>query len=59
MKESKDKNKSVEIENPDREAMEDLDLFIEKRRIQNEALKKIVEMNTPSQENNKHKKNTD
>ena len=45
MKKSKIEDKSLEIETAGMEDNEDLDRFIEKRKIQNEALKKIADMN--------------
>jgi len=42
MKKSKTGDKSKVKEQTDRDDIEDLDRFIEKREIQNEALKKIV-----------------
>ena len=44
----KENLKEKEFENLEEE--EDLDLFIEKRKIQNEALKKIAGINSNSQE---------
>ena len=46
MKKSKTGDKSRVKEQTDRDDIEDLDRFIEKREIQNEALKKIVNMDS-------------
>jgi len=49
-KDDNDKLKDPESKSPNKD-IDDLDVFIEKRRIQNKALKKIVEMNShPSDE---------
>jgi len=48
MEQSKKKNKPREKSKPDQNDQDELDSFIEKRKIQNEALKKIVGMNAAS-----------
>jgi len=47
MEKSKMDDKSREISGLGEDDHEDLDIFIEKRKIQNEALKKIVKMMGP------------
>ncbi len=42
MGKSKINSRSLEGSFPEKEDLEDLDLFIEKRKVQNEALKKIA-----------------
>lgn len=41
-----DKLKKPECQSPNKD-IDDLDIFIEKCKVQNKALKKIVEMNSP------------
>jgi len=56
MKKAKIDKNSREIESVDKEDLEDLDRFIEKRKIQNEALKKIAGMKIDSMEKRQKKR---
>ena len=56
MKNEKIDKNSREIESVDKEDLEDLDRFIEKRKIQNEALKKIAGMKIDSMEKRQKKR---
>jgi hypothetical protein len=56
MEKSKNDSKSLEMSNSEEEDLEDLDLFIEKRKIQNEALKKIVGSNLQLTEKDQNKR---
>ena len=56
MEKSKNDSKSLEMSNTQEENLEDLDLLIEKRKIQNEALKKIVGSNLQLTEKDKNKR---